>query len=256
MTRGGDRRSENFKTSNEGLKVAEAAAAAGVPKTAVESAKAVLKEGMPEEIKAVESGEAPVRKTADQIRDRKRASQWPATPRARKTPFHSSDPIDDVTRELITKCAGHVEWRTMTKMSSTTMFAASAIKEALTRLGDAVKTRPGDSDDEYWIEGDREELLVRAGLITAHQSAADPCVELANLRAENADLRAKLAHADSEIERLKNALHEEVVERIAAKFAANGETKPTVDDVVMAARGRALKIDRAEHPVFGEKEIA
>ena len=43
---------------------------------------------------------------------------------------------------------------------------------------------------------------------------------------------------------------------IAAKFAANGETKPTVDDVVMAARGRAFKIDRAEPPVFGEEEIA
>jgi hypothetical protein len=155
--------------------------------------------------------------------------------RVKKTPVHSRDPIDDVTRELITKCAGpKAKWLTLGKMSSTIMRAKAAIKDALKRLGDAVRTRRGDGDDEYLIEGDREELLLRAGLMTAHQSAADPCVELANLRAENADLRAKLAHADSEIERLKNALYEKVVEMIAVKLADKGETKPTVDDVVMA----------------------
>jgi hypothetical protein len=273
MTRGGDRRSLNFKTSNEGLKVAEAAAAAGVPKTAVESAKVVLKEGMPEEIKAVESGEAPLRKTADQIRDRKRASQRPATPRVKKTPVHSRDPYDDVTRELITKCAGpKAEWRTLDKMWAETMRAKPAIKVALERLGDAVKTRTRDGNDEYLIEGDRKELLVRAGLMVAQpeQSAADFSTEIASLRAENADLRAKLTNSDTEnerlraenerlgaeIERLKNALYEKVVEVIAAKFAAKGETNPTVDHVVMAARDRAFEIDRAETPVFGEKEIA
>jgi hypothetical protein len=177
--------------------------------------------------------------------------------RVKKTPVHSRDPIDDVTRELLRKCAGpKAKWRTLDKMWSTTMRAKPAIKVALERLGDAVETRTRDGDDEYLIEGDCKKLLVRAGLMMAHQSAADPCLELANLRAENADLRAKLAHADSEIERLKNALREEVVEMIAAKFAANGETKPTVDDVVMAAPGRAFKIDRAEPPIFGEKEIA
>ena len=55
--------------------------------------------------------------------------------------------------------------------------------------------------------------------------------------AENADLRAKLADANAEIERLKSALHEKVVEKISAKLAANGETKPTVDNVVMNALG-------------------
>jgi hypothetical protein len=136
------------------------------------------------------------------------------------------------------------------------MRAKPAIKVALERLGDAVKTRTTDKGDEYLIEGDRDKLLVRAGLMTAVHTAADSSVELANLRAENADLRAQLADANAEIERLKNALYEKVVEMIAAKFAANGETKPTVDHVVMAARDRAFEIDRAETPVFGEKEIA
>jgi hypothetical protein len=198
-------------------------------------------------MEAVKSGKAKLRKTADGVRARRRASvepdrpnQHPATPRGKKMPVYSRDPIDDVMRELITKFAGpKAEWRTLTKMSSTTMRAKSAIKKALERLGGAVETRPGDRDDEYLIQDDPDQLLVRAGLMLAqpHQSATDPCDELANLRAENADLRAKLARADSEIERLKNALHEEVVEMIAAKLAASGKTNPTVDDVVVAALG-------------------
>jgi chromosome segregation ATPase len=69
------------------------------------------------------------------------------------------------------------------------------------------------------------------------QSTPDPKAEIASLRAENADLRAKLADANAEIERLKSALHEKVIEKISAKLAANGETKPTVDNVVMTALG-------------------
>ena len=131
------------------------------------------------------------------------------------------------------------EWRTLEKMSSTTKLAKSAIKQALERLGDAVKTRPGDRDVEHLIEGDRDELLIRAGLIAARpdQSAANFSAEIASLRAENSDLRAKLANANAEIERLKSALHEKIIEKIAAELAANGETRPTVDNVVMTALG-------------------
>jgi ParB-like chromosome segregation protein Spo0J len=143
--------------------------------------------------------------------------QQSATPRAKKKPVHSRDPIDDVTRDLITKCAGtKAEWRTLAKMASTTVVAKTAIKDALKRLGDAVKTRAGDRDDAYLIEGDRDELLARMGLVMAQpdQSAADPNAEIASLRAENADLRAKLADAKAEIERLKRALDKNVAENI------------------------------------------
>ena len=142
-----------------------------------------------------------------------------------------------MTRELITKCAGpKAEWRTLDRMSSTTHVAKSAINDVLERLGDAVKTRGGDRDVEHLIDGDPDELLVRAGLMVAQpeQSAADSSAEIAGLR-------AKLADANAEIERLKSALHEKVVEMIAATLAANGETKPTVDDVVMTALGRGLR---------------
>jgi chromosome segregation ATPase len=138
--------------------------------------------------------------------------------------------------------------------------AASAIKEGLKRLGDAVKTRAADKGDEYWIDGDRDELLVRAGLMMEQpeRCLVDSNAEITTLRAENdrlraenADLRAKLADANTEIERLKNALQEKAV-----KLAASSETNPTVDDVVMAARGREFEVERAEPRVFGEKEIA
>jgi hypothetical protein len=128
-------------------------------------------------------------------------------------------------------------------MASMVRVAKSAIKDALKRLGDAVKTRAGNMGDEYLIEGDQDDLLVRAGLMMAQsdESAADSSAEIASLRAENVDLRVKLAEAYAEIERLKDALHEEVVERIAGKLAANGETNPTADNVVMTA----LRDDRS-----------
>ena len=104
---------------------------------------------------------------------------------------------------------------------------------------------------EYLIEGDRDELLARAGLMIAQpdHSAADPSEELSRLRVENADLRGKLDDAEAENERLreeiaqlKSALHEKVVEEIAAKLAAAGETtdrgRRRCDRAPLSARDR------------------
>jgi hypothetical protein len=209
--------------SNEAIGNAEAAKAAGVPETSIDSARVVLRYGTPEERKAVESGKAKLRKTADTVRSREQPSQRPATPRSKKMPIHSRDPIDGVARELIAKCVGpKAEWRTLDRMSSIIQRAPRAIEQALKRLGDAVKARQGDRDVEYLIEGDRDELLVRAGLMTAPPDRDGSCIdsrdEVAGLRAENSDLRGKLADAKAEIERLKNALHEKVVEKIATKL--------------------------------------
>ena len=119
------------------------------------------------------------------------------------------------------------------------MRAKSKIKEALQRLADAVKARKGDTDDEYLIEGERSELLARAKLTRAqpYPSAVDRSDEVSSLRAENNELRTQLADANDEIDRLKRLLHEKVIEKIAAKLAADGEAKPTVNDVVIAALG-------------------
>ena len=68
-------------------------------------------------------------------------------------------------------------------------------------------------------------------------SAVDRSDEVSSLRAENNELRTQLADANDEIDRLKRLLHEKVIEKIAAKLAADGEAKPTVNDVVIAALG-------------------
>jgi hypothetical protein len=114
---------------------------------------------------------------------------------------------------LIDKCVDG-KWRTVHQLAQRTQFAASAIGKALPRLGgDAVKMRAGENGDEHLIEGKRDELLVRAGLVMAQpdQSAADSSAEIASLRtendslrAENDDLRAKLADAKAEINRLRS----------------------------------------------------
>jgi hypothetical protein len=235
--------------SNEAIGNAEAAKAAGVPETAIDSAKVVLQHGTPEERKAVESGKAKLRRTADRIRARRRAdaepdrlSDRPAAPLRTKAPVDSGGPIEDVmVRELITKCAGPKSaWRTLERVSSIVQRAKSATKNALTRLGDAVKTRAGDVNDEYLIEGDRDELLVRAELMMAQpdHSAADPSDEVSSLRAENADLHAKLADAGAE-----TSSGDRAVEERAAAEGGRGDRSPigrqrragTVDDVVAAA---------------------
>jgi hypothetical protein len=97
-------------------------------------------------------------------------------PPGKKALVHSGDPIDNVTRELITKCAGPKgDWRTLEKMSSIPKLAKSAIKQALERLGDAVKTRPEDRDVEHLIEGDRDELLIQDPM--GRWTAAEPVAE-------------------------------------------------------------------------------
>jgi hypothetical protein len=226
QSRGGDRGNQytGGKPSNEGLPIAEVAKTAGVPKTAIESARVVLRYGTSEEIERVRTGEARARKTADAVRSRLRRQMKPA----------SADPLDEVRRALIEKCADGKP-RTVLQLAQRTQFAASAIEKALARLGDAVNARAVDGDDEYWIEGGRDELLVRTGLLKRQpdQSAA----EIASLRVENAYLRRKLADASDENERLKTALHEKVVEEVAAKLIASGKTQPTLDDVVMNALG-------------------
>jgi hypothetical protein len=150
LGQGGDRRSDNFKTANAGLKTADVAKAARVPKTAIESAKTVLKDGTPHEIAAVKAGKAPLRKTANAVRER-----------AKKTPVQSADPIEDVVRKLVAEC-NDGEWRSLTKMAQVVEAPKSTVREAIDRLGMAVMR--SEVGRMYSIGGAEGAILAVAGL--------------------------------------------------------------------------------------------
>ena len=60
--------------------IAKAAKNAGITKTALKSAKIVLRHGTPADINAVKSGTVPLYKKADEVRERRRALAPPAAP--------------------------------------------------------------------------------------------------------------------------------------------------------------------------------
>ena len=62
------------ETSTE-VSINDAAAAAGVSPTAINSARTVLRDGTPEEVEAVKTGKAKLRATADMVRTRKRTAK-------------------------------------------------------------------------------------------------------------------------------------------------------------------------------------
>ena len=62
------------KTSFE-VFIDDAVAASGVPRTAIDSARTVLRDGTPEEVQAVKTGKAKVRATADKVRARKKTAK-------------------------------------------------------------------------------------------------------------------------------------------------------------------------------------
>lgn len=70
LKRGGDRKTEDFKASNEGLKIDSAAKALNVGGVAlVERAKQVIEHGSKEVVEAVERGERPVSAAAKLVAD-------------------------------------------------------------------------------------------------------------------------------------------------------------------------------------------
>jgi hypothetical protein len=76
------------------------------------------------------------------------------------------------------------------------------------------------------------------------------------VRGEQNGAKHAAAIAAQDIAKLKTAAHEAVVAKLAEKFAASGQTKPTEQDVFMAATGRRPKVERSKVPVFSEREIA
>jgi hypothetical protein len=165
--------------------VKEAAAAAGIPKTAVEAAKVVLQSGTSEEIFSVRSGKKKLTPTANAIRDRNRGPVS-SSPKSVKEPS-SGDPIEVVANDIIAKCP-FGKWLPISKIANTVKVAENAAKEALKNLGpELVETRPNGIAIEYRIDDPDRTRLNRL---------------LAAKDAEIADLKARIAEQAAEIDRL------------------------------------------------------
>ena len=203
--------------SNEPIGIAEAAKAAGVTETTIKSAKAVLKDGTPEEIAAVKAGKAKLRKTADTVRAR-----------AQDKKSQSEDPIDDVLREVIAKCADG-QPRTMSKMASIVGRAERAVRDALKRLGDAALTSRGANGLEYGIQGDRESLLVRAGL-------KKPTAKAEPSKSAQDRLAARMRALERDFEwRVQQEVQRQFQEILARRDEADKETLRKANELLAGA---------------------
>jgi hypothetical protein len=198
----------NQHTSNEASSISKVAKAAGVPKTAVESAKAVLKGGTADEVEAVRSGKAPLRRTANAVRARS------ATPRrqAQRT-------IGDIAEELQRRCAG-AGWQDIARTALALQCAKSAVRDALALLGDIIKQ---DSiggrfriRDEFELAKDKNANL--GGVYYELQEARS---QVDALTRKVAELEAELCRKDLEIAALKARLGAE-----AEQESAPGESLP------------------------------
>jgi hypothetical protein len=204
-SRGGDRRSEDFTASNEGLTVKQAASALEVPKTAVESARVVAAHGTPEEKKAIAAGKkGALRKAADRVRsERRRALAPPASPKPESKPAKpSADPIDDVVCDIIAKRSDG-KWRSAPKIGTTINRATSSVRDALKRLEGSVSQRVNGAEIEFRIESGDEAHLRR--------SLAAKDREIDGLKNQIAALKQQIAEKNLEIKQLKGPIGDPAV---------------------------------------------
>ena len=214
------------------LSIAQVAAAAGVPETTIKSAKTVLKDGTPEEIKRVETGAVPLRKTADKVRDRKRspATVKKAKPakKVKKAPAADGGPSDTVAREINSKTSDGT-WRNLSRVASAVNFEPSAVKDALRRLGpDCVETRKSGIEIEYRIR-DSNQPAAKASDLERQLGAA-------NVRI--ADLEASLAAANAEITELR-ALLDAATAPAATSNPDKKKTTPASQSKIKGAKHKA-----------------
>jgi hypothetical protein len=152
---------------------------AGVTESAVKSAKVVLDHGTAEEIAAIHTGAKKVRPTADTVRTRRRALAPPA-PAKPKVAKPAANPIDDVVREIVAKCADG-EWGTLAQIALLVRRADDAVLKAFKVLGKlGVAERKSEGKHQYWIAGKGDAALLS---------------EIAKLKAELAEISAVLDQA-------------------------------------------------------------
>jgi hypothetical protein len=183
--------------SNEGFTrtVAEAAATAGIPRTAVESAKVVLNRGTEGEKAAVRSGAVKVRKQADAIRAR-------TSSKPHKTPKAPEDPIADIVK-ILARDYSDGEWRTIARVTNLLGYARPAVEQALMRLDGAER------------DGERFRILKDLAPFELEGSASEPAESHRGYDTEDptAELRKAL---ETQREEFRAALDAKGIEHAAA----------------------------------------
>ena len=165
--------------------IAQLAEEGGISKTIVKSAKVVLEHGTEQEKDNVRAGRVKVRKTADAIRNRRRALPPPAAPRSKpEAAKPAADPIDDVVREIVAQCADG-EWRSLAKIATMVRRAEDAVLKALKALGKlgVAERKNSEGKHEYWIAGKGDAALLSA-IAAKDRRIAELGAELAEINAE------------------------------------------------------------------------
>ena len=193
--------------SNELPSIAEAAAAVGVPETAVKSAKTVLRDGSKEEIEAVKTGKAKLRATADALRARKKPQPAPAP-----TAPRPSVPPDRVRAAEVATLEKEL-WAARDKLDQLSMFL---VAEPQPKAED----RPVAPRRRYWPV---PETLKRRPKDVAPRQIVEPTADLISdptfaLRREEFEQwlvrRKEALEAD-----LAKSFEAQVKKRVEARFA-------------------------------------
>lgn len=209
-----------FVDSSNELSIAKAAEAVGVSETSIKSARAVLKYGAPEDVKAVDLGCMPVRKAADRVREGRRALAPPAAPKPLVRTEPTADPIAEIADRIVTRFADG-DWRTADKIANSLKVAPTAARDALKSLGDeCVKQRKTGNGIEFRVMRDEESELI---------------VLLAAKDEEIAALKNKVVDLELEIERLEERLTAPTVSAPPAPKAKSkaAKTKSDTGDVTL-----------------------
>jgi hypothetical protein len=234
--------------SNEGIGIsaAQAAEASGVPVTAIESAKAVLKDGTVEEIEEVKTGKVKLRKQADKVRARKAAAR-PAPLAPKKAP---ADPIGDIAKQIAERYSGGASVNVY-NAAQALRCAESAVGQALARLGVEV-VELSSTGKQFRIKGKPAHIV--AGVVLNDKDA-----EIAALKRQHeavrdghamviADLKrdhdATIADKDAEIDRLKLVQHD--MAQMARGEIEKAKKPPIKSRIATAAQNEVMDAVVAE----------
>lgn len=179
LSRGGDRRSDDFKASREALKQDDAAGAFGVSRSSVQRATKIVEHGSKALQSAVESGEIPLKKAAAVVDLPKSEQLKAATQKPLEPDLEAPEAPDDVDEDAaIASAEADYQRRVDAVMAADEKLAAAMaqLKQQSALIGTLESTRDG------YMRG--KEAVTK--LLQAEQRKA------AKLEKENAKLREQI----------------------------------------------------------------